>query len=60
MIKVPVNNQRTMSVYQEADKIHCKIESKEEIDTSFEIEEHDFVMLMNYYTYKKSKGEKIF
>ena len=54
MIKIEVNNQRTMEIKQMGTIINVTIGNKE-IDTEFNISEGDFVSLMNYYRYQKEK-----
>lgn len=63
MIKLNINNNGKIEISQEITdgKINVDvIDSKGEVDYFYEIPAGDMVMLLNYYQYKKDRGEEIF
>ena len=62
MIKLEVNNKRTIHVTQEKSDGNINvdiIDSKGEVDYYYTITPGDMTMLLNYYQYKKDRGEEL-
>ncbi len=63
MIKLNINNNGTIQATQERSNSKINIDvldSKGNVDYFYEIAPEDFTMLLNYYQYKKDRGEEIF
>lgn len=60
MIKLKVNNQGTMQIYQNATGVQIEVIRDNKIDTDIAIDDADFVTLINYYKYQKENNLPIF